>query len=442
MNSIIQLDFAAEYRSKRLPATDAVEKIPRSGNLAFGMGPANPPALLEALTARIASGGIDDLHIHYQLAGNAAASLFNTAFLDRIRLHPNFMSELDRDFIKRAGTAAVIDFMPSYLWQLPAMYSRFIPMDAFMVTVSPMDRHGYFSLGTSCDYASTVARHCKTLMVEVNENMPRVFGDNLIHVSEVDAIVECHQPLPELFDHSLTPADDAVGQKIAAMIPDGACLQFGIGGIPNAVAQYLSGHKNLGIHTEMMTNAAGRLCAAGVVTNRAKTIHCGKTVFTFCWGTRELYDFINDNPAVESHPSSHINDPAVIALNDHVVSVNAMLEIDLFGQVNSEALGDYEFSGVGGQRDFISGAFRSNGGMSFLASAATAKNGTISKIVPKLSGITTDSRMEPMYVVTEFGMINLKGKTVRERALGLIELAAPEFRQNLLDAAKEMGIII
>jgi itaconate CoA-transferase len=431
-------EFSALYRSKLVSSMAAAALVPRRGNLAFGMGPANPPQLLSALVERISAGEVDDLHIHYQLACQPAAGLFNVDFLNRIQLHPNFMSELDRDFMKRGG---VVDFMPSYLWQLPIIYSRFIPMDVFMITVSPMDKHGYFSLGTSCDYSSTVAKNCKTLLVEVNDQMPRVFGDNLIHVTEVDGIVENSMPLIELPDRPLAPEDEIIGKNIAAMIPDGACLQFGIGGVPNAVAKYLTNHKNLGIHTEMLTNVAGKLYESGALNNSCKSLHRDKTVFTFCWGTRELFDFIDDNPAVESYPASHINDPAIIAQNDNVVSINAMIEIDLFGQVNSESLGGHEFSGVGGQRDFISGAFRSRNGLSFLASAATVKNGTISKIVPKLSGVMSDSRMEPMYIVTEHGMINLKGKTSSERALGLIEIAAPAFRQSLLDAAKQMGLV-
>lgn len=430
------------YRSKLTDAATAAALIPKQGTLAFGMGPANPPQLISALAERIQAKEIDNLHIHYQIAREPAAPLFRLDFLDRIHLHPNFMSELDRNLIKLADSDTVIDFTPSYLWQLPIVYSRFIHMNVFMITVSPMDRHGYFSLGTSCDYSSTVAKDCDILLVEVNNNMPRVFGESLIHVSEVDTIIENHVPLVELHDRPLIPEDEIIGKKIAEMVPDGACLQFGIGGIPNAAAKFLAGHKNLGIHTEMLTNSVVDLHESGAVNNSQKSIHRHKTVFTFCWGDRRLYDFIDDNPAVESYPSCHTNDPAVIAQNDQVVSINAIIEIDLFGQVNSESVNSHEFSGIGGQRDFMSGAFRSKGGMSFLASYATAKNGTISKIVPRLNGFVSDSRMEPMYVVTEYGMTNLKGKTNRERALALIELAAPAFRESLLDEARKMGIVL
>jgi itaconate CoA-transferase len=435
------VDVFSLYQKKLTTPADAIARIPRKGNLSFGLAPSNPPALLTALTKRVEAGDVDEIHLYYQLAEEGARPLFRKEYLDRIHFHPNFLTDLDRALIEEAGTSAVVDFVPCYLWQLPEVFAEYIHMDVFVITVSPMDKHGYFSLGTSCDYSSTVARACDILIVEVNENMPRVFGENLIHVSEVDAIVENNVPLIELQDKPTSKEDEIIGTKIAEMVPDGACLQFGIGSIPNAVAKFLTNHKDLGIHTEMLTNSVVDLYEAGAITNRKKTIHRYKTVFTLCWGTRRLYDFIDDNPSVESYPSRHINDPAVIQQNDNVVSVNSIIEIDLFGQVNAECIGSHEFSGVGGQRDFMSGAFRSKGGMSFLAFHSTAKKGKMSKIVPHLSGVVTDSRMEPMYVVTEYGTTNLKGKTSSQRARALIELAAPQFREDLMKAARTMGMI-
>ena len=434
-------DVYTTYQKKLTTPQGAVARIPRKGNLSFGLGPSNPPALLAALADRIEARDVEEIHLYYQLAKEGAKPLFRTEFLDRVHFHPNFLTDLDRTLIDEAGTSAVVDFVTSYLWQLPRTFTEFIPIDVFMITVSPMDKHGYFSLGTSCDYSSTVARHCDMLIVEVNENMPRVFGENLIHISEVDAIVENSVPLIELLDKPLSDRDKIIGTKIAQMVPDGACLQFGIGGIPNAVAKFLTNHKDLGIHSEMLTSSVADLYEAGAITNTLKKIHRYKTVFTLCWGTRKLYDFIDDNPAVESYPSWHINDPAMIQRNDKVVSVNSIIEIDLLGQVNAESISGHEFSGVGGQRDFMSGAFRSKGGMSFLAFYSTTKEAETSKIVPHLSGIVTDSRMDPMYIVTEHGMTNLKGKTNSQRALALIEIAAPQFREDLLRAAKKMGLI-
>jgi itaconate CoA-transferase len=435
------VDLWTSYRQKLTTPEHAVARIPKKGKLAFGLGPSNPPALLAALADRVAAGDIEELHLYYQLASEGAKPLFRTDFLNCLHFHSNFLSEVDRTLIKEAGSSAAVDFMTCYLWQLPRVFTNFNHMDVLMITVSPMDKHGYFSFGTSCDYSSTIARDCGMLIVEVNENMPRVFGENLIHITEVDAIVENHVHLVELKDKPLTKQDEIIGNRIAQMVPDGACLQFGIGGIPNAVAKFLSNHQDLGIHTEMLTSSVVDLHEAGAVTNRKKNIHRYKTVFTLCWGEKRLYDFIDDNPGVESYPSWHTNDPAVIQKNDNVISVNSIIEIDLLGQVNSESVGGIEFSGIGGQRDFMDGAFRSKGGMSFLAFYSTTKNGSISKIIPSLSGIVSDSRMEPMFVVTEHGIANLKGKSNSQRALALIELAAPQFREELLRSAKEMRII-
>ena len=429
------------YRQKLTSAEIAISRIPSRTNLAFGLGPSNPPVLLSALAERIAASEFDEVHLYYQLASDSAKPLFRKEFLDRVNFHPSFLSSVDRAFIKEVGSNAAIDFMPSYLWQLPRVLSDFNHMNVFMITVSPMDRHGYFSLGTSCDYSSTVARNCEMLIVEVNRHMPRVFGENLIHISEIHSIVENHVPLIELEDKEPSDKDKIIGETIANMVDDGACLQFGIGAIPNSVARYLTGHKDLGIHTEMLTSSVVDLYRSGAITNRKKNIHKYKTVFTLCWGNRKLHEFIDDNPSVESYPAWHINDPAIIQKNDNVVSVNSIVEIDLFGQVNSEYIKGHEFSGVGGQRDFMSGAFRSRGGKSFLAFHSITGDGKASKIVPLLSGVVTDSRMEPMFIVTENGATNLKGKTNSERALSLIELASPIFREELLVSAKRMGLV-
>lgn len=434
-------DFQGEYQKKLVSAEQAVSLLPKRGNLCLGLAANGPPALSAALAERARSGEIEDLHIHYQVAAGPVAPLFDLHLTDRLHLHPNFLTDLDRKLMNDAGTASVIDHNPCYLYQLPRTYTDYIHMHAFMITVSPMDRHGYFSLGTSNDYASAVARDCDLLLLEVNENMPRVFGDNQIHISRAAAIVENHQPLIELPDRPMTPLDEIIGRRIAAMVPDRATLQLGIGGIPNACAKFMTGHKDLGVHTEMLTNGILDLYESGALTNKYKELHRFKTVFTLCWGSRKLYDFIDDNPCVESYPASHINDPCVIAANDRVVSINSVIEVDLFGQVNSEFVGGREFSGVGGQRDFISGAFRSNGGLSFLAFYSTAKNGTVSKIVPRIEGLLSETRMEPMWIVTEHGMCNLRGKSLSERALAMIELADPRFREDLLRAAKAMKIV-
>ncbi|MBN2792048.1 MAG: hypothetical protein JXQ81_06020 [Desulfuromonadales bacterium] len=435
------LDFRAEYEKKLMSPEKAVSLIPKQGNLCLGLAASGPPALCAALAKRTRSGDIKNLNVHYQVAATPVAPLFDLELMDRLHLHSNFLSGLDRKLIKEAGTSSVIDHTPSYLWQLPRMYTEFIHMNVLMVTVSPMDRHGYFSLGTSNDYSSSVARDCDILLLEVNKNMPRVFGDNQIHVSQVAAIVENHLPVNELLDRPITQLDKIIGRRIAEMVPDRATLQLGIGGIPNACAKFLTDHKDLGLHTEMLTSGIVGLYESGALSNKYKKIHRHKTVYTLCWGNKKLYDFIHDNPSVESYPASHINDPCVIAMNDNVVSINSTVEMDLFGQVNSEFVGGHEFSGVGGQRDFMSGAFRSKGGQAFLAFYSTAKEGTVSKIVPRIEGILSETRMEPMWVVTEHGACNLKGKSMSERALAMINLAEPKFQDDLLCEAKRMNLI-
>jgi itaconate CoA-transferase len=435
------LDFRTEYANKLMSPEKAVSLVPKQGNLSLGLAANGPPALCAALAERTRSGEIKSLNVHYQIAAAPVAPLFDLELMDRLHLHSNFLSDLDRKLMKEAGAWSVIDHTPCYLWQLPRIYTEFIHMDVLMITVSPMDRHGYFSLGTSNDYSSSVARDCDMLLVEVNENMPRVFGDNQIHVSSVTAIVENHLPLNEVPDRPMTQLDEVIGRRIAAMVPDRATLQLGIGGIPNACAKFMTGHKDLGIHTEMLTSGIVGLYESGALTNKYKNIHRYKTVYTLCWGNKRLYDFIHDNPSVESYPASHINDPCVIAMNDRVVSINSAVEMDLFGQVNSEFVGGHEFSGVGGQRDFMSGAFRSEGGLSFLAFYSTAKGGALSKIVPRIEGILSETRMEPMWIVTEHGICNLKGKSMSERALALIDLAEPKFRDDLLREAKHMNLV-
>jgi itaconate CoA-transferase len=315
--------------------------------------------------------------------------------------------------------------------------------DVAMATVSPMDKAGFFSLGTANDYFSTAARTCRKLIVEVNRNMPRVFGDSFIHISEVVAVVENHVPLIELKIAEKKPEDDIIGPAIAARVPDGATIQLGIGNVPNAVARYLMDHKDIGIHTEMFTEGMVDLIESGVANGCRKTLHPNKHVFTTAAGTNRMYEFMDDNPAIESYSASHVCSPAVIAKHDTMVSINSVLEVDLLGQANAEHLEGSTFSGTGGQLDFVRGAFASKGGMSFLAFYATAKGGTISRVVPRLpeGAVVTTPRGDTHYLATEYGIVDLKGKSTRERALAIINIAAPQFRDQLTRAAEDMYLI-
>jgi itaconate CoA-transferase len=316
-------------------------------------------------------------------------------------------------------------------------------VDVTVTTVSPMDKAGYFSFGTANDYTSTASRHCDQLIVEVNQNMPRVFGDSFVHVSEVTSIVENHVYLPEVEKVEPLLLDEKIGKLISDMIPDGATIQLGWGNIPNAIAHFLSNHKDLGIHTEILCPGMIDLIKKGVITGQKKTLHPRKTIFTSAFGDKPMYDFINDNPGIESYPVSYTNDPAVIAQNDNMFSINATLEVDLTGQCNSEFLDGAEFSGTGGQLDYVRGAFNSKRGKSILAFHSTAHNDEISRIVPRLEigAVVTTPRMDTHYLVTEYGAVNLKGKSTRERALDIISIAHPKFRDNLLKEAEKMHLL-
>jgi len=316
-------------------------------------------------------------------------------------------------------------------------------VDVTIATVSPMDKAGYFSFGTANDYTSTAARHCGKLIVEVNEHMPRVFGDSLLHVSEVDAIVENSVPLFETIPQKPEAEDEIIGKLIAEMVPDGATIQLGAGNVPNTIAAYLMNHRDLGIHTELFCPSMVDLIEKGVVTGKRKTLHPRKNVFAFARGTTKMYEFMDNNPSIESYPVSYVNDPAVIAQNDNMISINSILEVDLLGQCNAEFMGGYQFSGTGGQLDFVRGSFDSRGGKSILAFHSTAKGGKISRVVPRFEAgtVVTTPRMDAQYLVTEYGVISLKGRSTRERALEIINIAHPKFRDELLREAENMYLV-
>ncbi len=273
--------------------------------------------------------------------------------------------------------------------------------------------------------------------------MPRVFGDSLLHVSEVDAIVENSIPLFETVPPKPEAEDEIIGKLIAEMVPDGATIQLGAGNVPNTIAAYLMNHRDLGIHTELFCPSMVDLIEKGVVTGKRKTLHPRKNVFAFARGTTKMYEFMDNNPSIESYPVSYVNDPAVIAQNDNMISINSILEVDLLGQCNAEFMGGYQFSGTGGQLDFVRGSFDSRGGKSILAFHSTAKGGKISRVVPRFEAgtVVTTPRMDAQYLVTEYGVISLKGRSTRERALEIINIAHPKFRDELLREAENMYLV-
>ena len=423
----------AEYLSKRMPARAAVAGIPSGGHIAMGMAAAEPPALLAALAERVEAGELDDLKLWYfHSVEHAGRTLLRRELLDRVRPHCMFLSAIERELIRgNTDGPSPIEFVPVAFSDSSRLLSERVPLDAFIITVSPMDRHGWFTFGTSNDYATTAARSARRLIVEVNPNMPRVFGESQLHISEVDTIVEHDTPLLEFSFPPSDPEDEIIARTIAAMIEDGSCLQMGIGTLPNAVCAKLTGHRDLGIHTELMTPALARLIECGAVTNRMKTTYRGRSVFTFAMGDRAFYDFLDDNPSMHSAPVQIVNDPRHISKNDKVVSVNATLQVDLGGACNSEHMLGRQYSGSGGQLDFVRGAGASRGGKSIITCHSTAKGGTVSRIVPRLQGPVTTPRNDTHIVVTEYGWIDLKGKSLRERAEALIGIAHPRFREEL-----------
>jgi itaconate CoA-transferase len=440
------MDIEAQYQSKLTTPDQAVASIPSGSRLSMGMAMAEPPALLKALADRAEAGKVENVRLYYYEATSIAGkTVLRYELKDRLIPYCMFVSAAERALIKRGmedGGRKVINYVPNNFHQAPRLLIDDIGIDTFVHTVSPMDRHGYFSFGTGNDYSTKVARAAKRLIVEVNENMPRVNGAGAeLHVSEVDAIVKNNVPLLELPVRGPTAEDEVIGRTIASLVPDGACLQMGVGALPNLVCAELKARNDLGIHTEALNPGLVDLVRAGVVNNRRKTIDRGKTLFTFAMGQKEMYDFLNDNPAIASAPVDYVNDPRIIAQNDSVVSINATIQIDLTGACNSEHMLGHQYSASGGQLDFVRGAYASKGGKSIIAARSTAAKGKVSRIVPRLDGPVTTPRIDTHYIVTEFGVVNLKGLSSTERALKLIELAHPEFRDELTEAAKQLHLI-
>ncbi len=435
---------AAEYAAKLTDARTAVAEVKSGSTVALGQAAGQPPALMRALADRARRAEIDEVKLYYFHAEQPMQeSLLQYELMGALEPHSMFLQRAERELIVRGDRDGrkVVSFVPNSFSQSIRLFAERIPVDTFLVTVSPMDSNGYFTFGTNNDYTSSVARQAKRLVVEVNDRMPRVFGASALHVSEIDAIVEHTEELPALPQRPTGEIDRAIARRVADLVPEHACLQIGVGGLPQAVCEMLADRTDLGIHTEVLTPALVRLIESGAVTNRYKSIDRGTSVFTFAMGDKEFYDFLDDNRGVESHPVDYVNDPAVIARNDNVVSVNSTVEMDLTGACNSEWLNGHQYSASGGQVDFVRGAYNSKGGVSVIAFASTARGGTVSKIVPKLSGPVTTPRNDVHWVATEYGTVNLKGLSSTQRAQSLIDLAHPDHRAELTEAARAQHLI-
>jgi len=404
--------------------------ILKSGNRIFiGSNAAVPNALIDDLIEN--SRQLNDIEVvHIQTISDNR--WVDEKYKDLFKVNTLFIGGAK---IRQAVAEGRADYTPCFLSEIPTLFStNILPLDAALVMLSPPDEYGYCSLGVSVDVVSAAIRHAKKVIAQFNPSMPRTSGHAYIHVSKIDQFIEVDQPLPEVPLVGFEQRIERIGQYVSMLIEDGATLQIGVGKIPEAVLQYLGNHKNLGVHSELISDGIIDLMKKGVINNSQKTFHPGKTVTSFCLGTKRLYDFVNQNPHVEFYPSEYVNSPTNIARNDKMVALNSAIEVDLTGQVVSDSIGYQFYSGIGGQVDFSRGASMSKGGKPIIALPATAKNGTVSRIVPHIaegSGVVT-SRGHVHYVVTEYGVASLRGKSIRERALELIRVAHPKFRPELL----------
>lgn len=428
------MDWLSQYEPKKVTAEEALQAL-KSGFRIFITGNCSvPQRVMEALNDRARE--LHDLKL-IQVLTIGKADYVRPELVGHIRVNSLFISDNVRDAVND-GRA---DFTPVFLSEIPGLFkSGRLPLDVALIQVSLPDKYGYCSYGVEVGVTKTAAESAKIVIAEVNPNMPRTLGDSFIHVSKIDYVVEVDYKLPEVQMAVSSPEQEAIANHVAAIIPDGATLQMGIGGIPDAVLRKLHNHKHLGVHTELFSDGVVDLVEAGVITNERKTFHPGKILAGFVLGTQRLYNFVDDNPIVELHPTEYINDPFNIAKNDRMVSINSAIQVDLTGQVCADSIGTRFYSGVGGQVDFVRGAARSNGGMPIIAMLSTARDGQISRIVPTLdrgAGVVT-TRNDVHYIATEYGVADLYGRSIRERARALIDIAHPDFREDLARQAYEL----
>lgn len=439
------MNYKLEYQKKLTSPEAAVTLIPKRGNISMGMAMSEPPLLLQALENRLKSQGankIEELKLYYMHSEKPSReTILQFKYMDIIKPHPFFMRQTERELSSQGEreNRHTISYMPGNFSSVPNILAE-IGIDAFIVMVAPMDKSGLFSCGTNCDYTIPTARIAKKLIVEVNPNMPRVYGDSCLHISEIDAIVESNNALPEISSKAITDIDQKICNRVIELIPDAATLQIGIGGVPEALCLALRNHQRLGIHTELMSSSLAKLIQSGAVTNKYKHINQYKSVYTFAEGDKTLYEFLNDNASLEAYPVNYVNNPFIISQNDNVISINSFLQIDFTGQVNSEMIAGKQYSAPGGQLDFIRGAQLSKNGKSILLASSSAANEQFSRIVPRIDGPATDPRADTHYVATEYGIVNLRGKSVSERAELLISIAHPKFRTELSHQAKQMKL--
>lgn len=428
-------NWQEQYAGKLTSAAQAAKAIKSGDTIYIHSNAAAPEILLDAMVARAHE--LKDVTIlHILTLGKA--DYVKKEYSDSFKVHALFIGPNVREAVNE-GRA---EYMPVFLGEIPNLFeSGDVPVDVCLIQVSPPDAHGYCSYGVSVDCTIAARKRARVVIAEVNKQMPRTLGRSFVHVSRLDYIVETDRPLPELKPTVPTEVEEAIGRHVASLVEDEATIQLGIGAIPDAVLRCLTNKRNLGVHSEMLSDGIVDLIELGVVTNDAKTILPGKVAVSFVMGTRRLYEFVDNNPIVEFQTSDFINDPFVISRNHKMTAINSALQVDITGQVVSDSIGSYLYSGFGGQVDFIRGASRSKGGKAIIALPSTAKNGAVSRICVCLapgSGVVT-SRADVHYVVTEYGVAQLYGRTLKERTQALIRIAHPEFRQNLEKDMKSLS---
>ncbi|MBN2244487.1 MAG: acetyl-CoA hydrolase/transferase family protein [Candidatus Aminicenantes bacterium] len=426
-----------EYKKKLTTASEAMSIIKSNDRVFISGNAATPYVLVNALAAR--KNELKNIElVHVLLLGEDPFS--KPEMEGHFRHNSLFVGPADRKAINE-GRA---DYIPIFLHQIPALFfSGQMPLDVAVIHLSPPDEHGFMSYGVEVLCSKAAAETAKIVIAQVNEKMPRVLGDSFIHVSRVDKIVEVSEDLPQLEKKPFSDVEKKIGKSIAELIEDGSTLQLGIGGIPDAVLASLEGKHDLGVHTEMVSDGVMEAVEKGIITGAKKNFHPYKIILTFLLGSKDLYKFAHNNPILEAHPTDYTNHPFNVSQNDKMISINSAIELDITGQICSDSIGTYIYSGFGGQVDFIRGAAHSEGGKPIIALPSTAKNGELSRIVPFLkkgAGVVT-TRADVYYVVTEYGVAFLHGKNLQERTKELINIAHPKFRDDLINAAKERNLL-
>ena len=420
------MNWKEDYKNKLKTAEEAVKLIKSGDRVVFSHACGEPQALVKAMVNNAKEYNKVEI-VHMVAMGKA--EYCNPDMKDHFVHNSLFVG----GSTKRAVNEGQGDFTPTFFFEVPKLFKKTLPVDVALVQVTPPDEHGYISLGISVDYTKPACDSAKIVIAQVNKYMPRTMGDSFLHVSEIDYFVERDEPLVELLKPKIGDVEREIGKYCSSLIQDGDTLQLGIGAIPDAVLSFLGHKKDLGIHSEMFADGVVELVKKGVITNKCKKLNKNKMVAAFLMGTRELYDFVDNNPQVLMMPVDYVNNPVVVMQEDNIVSINSCVQVDLMGQVVSEAVGKIQISGVGGQVDFVRGASMAKNGRSIIAMPSTVK-GKASKIVAKLDdyAAVTTSRNDVDYIVTEYGIAHLKGETLRNRSKNLIKIAHPDFRDELI----------